>query len=589
MYRTPPKDDEQPEELDQLQTRPRSQQRQHSIVPRRPQHLQTPQKLQTPQTSYHDDERPEVPRIRRASLNRQEGEKQSPTSQSSLGNQHKRGGRSGRSQKFDGEPDTEVRSIPSTPRGQGAARRPYQYNASESGNTTSLQRKHTPGVEPPPRVRRPQHPHAKRTLQGQLQHLLHNQGFIVIASVALVAIIILIPVIYNASHTQTNSTVVNPTIPSTPVISPVNPVNPHEIVITPEDTNHPAPPVFATSAYLLDADTGATLYAYNPFVHLPMLSTTKLMTALLAVEQGKPDQPVTITSQIANDVSKLSADSTVFGFKKGETYSLRDMLYALILVSGNDAAIAIADTLAGSVPVFVQEMNLRAHQLGLYDTHYVNPHGLLDTGQYSSAHDLAMLGRLAFANPLIYQIAGSKVYTMPAAGNHPVRVLINGDQFLWWYPGVDAGKPGYDGGSNFVQVISAVRNGKHLIGVVMHTVNWWTDMRDLLNWGFDNFSWVSPYDADIQHPPIPYDNLWNYFVSDKKDNTIRTADGGRYYVYTGYSINGMIMSYFDAAGSLKKFGYPIAELSVTSNGVESQQFQQGTIQCNLVRKQCSSS
>jgi D-alanyl-D-alanine carboxypeptidase len=368
---------------------------------------------------------------------------------------------------------------------------------------------------------------------------------------------------------------------------PAASANAHEIVIAPQDTDHPAPPVFATSAYLLDADTGTTLYAYNPFTHLPMLSTTKLMTALLAVEQGKPDQHITITSQIANDVSKLSADSTVFGFKKGETYSLRDMLYALILDSGNDAAIAIADTLAGSQPVFVQEMNARAHQLGLYDTHYVNPHGLLDPGQYSSAHDLAILARYVYRNPLVHTIAGSKTYTMPAAGNHPVRVLINGDQFLWWYPGVDAGKPGYDGGSNFVQVISAVRNGKHLIGVVMHTVNWWTDMRDLLNWGFDNFTWVSPYDADIQHPPIPYDSLWNYFASDKKTNTITGADGSRYYVYTGYSINGMIMRYFDQAGSLPKFGYPTAMLTVTSTGVESQKFQHGTIQCNLVTKQCS--
>ncbi len=585
MYRTPPRDDQQPEELDQLQTRPRSQQKQRPTDARRPQKLQTPQTpqtrqtpqtLQTPQTPYHYDERPEVPRIRRASLHRQEVQKQAPASSSS------------RSQRYYDEPDTEATNVPNTPRKQGGTRRPYQYEASESGNTTSLQRRHSSRVAPPPRVHRPQRPHVKRTLQEQLQHLGHNQGFIIIASVVLVAILILIPVIFNASHSQSHNTVVNTPAQGTPAIGAAGPVNPHEIVIMPEDSNHPAPPVFATSAYLLDADTGATLYAHNPFVHLPMLSTTKLMTALLAVEQGKPDQSITITNQIANDVSKLSADSTVFGFKKGETYSLRDMLYALILDSGNDAAIAIADTLSGSIPIFVQEMNLRAHQLGLYDTHYVNPHGLLDPGQYSSAHDLAILARFVFKNPLIHSIAGTKTYTMPATSKHPLRVLINGDQFLWWYPGVDAGKPGYDGGSNFVQVISAVRNGKHLIGVVMHTVNWWTDMRDLLNWGFDNFSWVSPYDADIQHPPIPYDALWNYFASDKKDNTIRTADGGRYYIYTGYSINGMIMSYFDAAGSLKRFGYPTAALTVTSTGVESQKFQQGTIQCNLVRKQCSS-
>ena len=574
MYRRPPEDDEQQEDMEQrepLRTRTRPQTQSRS----RPAAAQHPRTAQTP---YHFDEHPEVPRVRRASLQQSPAQKQPPTNQNSQKTRHR-------------EPDTEKPHVTKTPLkyATGATRRPYQYDeGDDERTTTSLHRKHVPAAGPPPRVHHPRHAHAKRTLKGQLEYLSHNQGFIVIASIALVAIIILIPVIYNASHSQSrSSTVVTTPAQNTPGVgSSSASINAHEIVIAPQDTDHPAPPVFATSAYLLDADTGETLYAHNPFTHLPMLSTTKLMTALLAVEQGKPDQPITITSQIANDVSKLSADSTVFGFKKGETYSLRDMLYALILDSGNDAAIAIADTLAGSMPVFVQEMNLRAHQLGLYDTHYVNPHGLLDSGQYSSAHDLAILARYVFRNPLVHTIAGTKTYTMPAAGNHPVRVLINGDQFLWWYPGVDAGKPGYDGASNFVQVISAVRNGKHLIGVVMNTVNWWTDMRDLLNWGFNNFTWVSPHDADIQHPPIPYDSLWNYFNSDLKTNTI-TANGSRYYVYTGYSINGMIMSYFDQSGSLPKFGYPTAMLTVTSAGIESQKFQHGTIQCNLVTKQCT--
>src|SRR5881396_2633568 len=105
----------------------------------------------------------------------------------------------------------------------------------------------------------------------------------------------------------------------------------------PQETDHPAPPVIATSAYLLDADTGTTLYAYNPFLHLPMLSTTKLMTASLAVEQGNLERRITITNAMSNDISQLSADSALFGIKKGETYTLRDLLYGLLFVSGNDA------------------------------------------------------------------------------------------------------------------------------------------------------------------------------------------------------------------------------------------------------------
>ena len=572
MYRTPQEDEEQQEDWEQQPSppaRPRTSQRSRSASAQRPRTRQLP---------YQYEEHPEVPRVRRASLQQPPAAKQPSTQQSS----QKRRVR---------EPETDRTQVPGTPKrpATGTARRPYQYDDGENERTTTaVQRKQRPNVGRPPRVHHPRHSHARRTWLEQLQHLRYNPAFIVVASVALIVMIILIPVIYNTSHSPSRSTTINvPSQGSPGVGQPATTANPHEIVIAPQDTDHPAPPVFATSAYLLDADSGTTLYAYNPFIHLPMMSTTKLMTALLAVEQGNPNQPITITNQIENDVSKLSADSTVFGFKKGETYSLREMLYALILDSGNDAAIAIADTLSGNLPAFVQKMNARAQQLGLYDTHYVNPHGLLDPNQYSSAHDLAMLARYVFRNPLVHQIAGTKTYTMAATSGHPVRVLINGDQFLWWYPGVDAGKPGYDGASNFVQVISAVRNGKHLIGVVMHTNNWWTDMRDLLNWGFDNFTWVSPYDADIQHPPIPYDNLWNYFASDKKTNTITTADGGRYYIYTGYSINGMVMSYFDATGSLQKYGYPVALLTVTGAGLESQKFEHGTILCNLVNKQCS--
>ncbi len=363
------------------------------------------------------------------------------------------------------------------------------------------------------------------------------------------------------------------------------PINPHELIITPEDSDHPAPPVYATAAYLLDADTGATLYAQNPFMHLPILSTTKLMTAVLAVEQGNPDQVITITPAIDHDVSQLSGDSALFGLKKGETYTLRDLLYGLLLVSGNDAAVAIADTIGGNLPHFVAEINQRAQQLGLNDTHYMNPHGLLETGQYSSAHNLAILGRYAFSLPLIHQISGTEQYHITQKVYHAEHFLVNGNQFLWWYPGIDAGKTGYDGQYDFVQVVSATRNNHHLIGVTIHTVDWWTDMRDLMNWGFDSFQWISPYDIDFQHP-IPFDFLWNYFTGDKKENTIPTSNQGRYYIYTGFSVAGLILSYFDHGGGLMKFGYPESMATISSTLTITQTFEHATIQCDLTTKQC---
>lgn len=365
------------------------------------------------------------------------------------------------------------------------------------------------------------------------------------------------------------------------------PSNAHELVIVPPKTDHPAPPTIATSAYLLDANSEATLYAQNPFLHLPMLSTTKLMTATIAVETGNLDQQITITPAMEQDIQHLSADSALFGVKQGETYTLRDLLYGLLYVSGNDAALVIADALAGSVPNFVAEMNQKAQELGLNDTHFVNPHGLLDPGQYSCARDLAVLGQYSMSIPALQQISNARTYHISAEGKHSERVLINENQFLWWYPGVDGGKTGFDGVSDFVQVMSVTRNNHHLIGVVIHTNNWWTDMRDLMDYGFNNYTWVSPHDVETSGHPIPYDNLWNYFSSDTQNVSVPIAPSGRYYVYSGYSISGAIMTYFDKQGGLKKFGFPVKMPAPANSTAMSQQFQHGTILCTLSTNQCN--
>jgi D-alanyl-D-alanine carboxypeptidase len=163
--------------------------------------------------------------------------------------------------------------------------------------------------------------------------------------------------------------------------------------------------------------------------------------------------------------------------------------------------------------------------------------------------------------------------------------MFNGNQFLWWYPGVDGGKPGWDGGSNFIQVVSVTRNHHHLIGVTMHTNDWWTDMRDLMNWGFNSFQWVSPHESDLVSP-IPYDSDWNFFARDTKTVTVPTADSGRYYVYTGYSISGIILNYFDKNGGLQKFGYPESLPKATETTTVSQRFDRGTLQCDTASRLC---
>jgi D-alanyl-D-alanine carboxypeptidase len=558
MYKKPP-DEERTSEYPDI-TYPAQRRKRHVSTYKQSSNKQ-------PSDAFYVDEHPEIPRVRRASLHLDK----KPTN-------------SGPGSEFiqdvgDDEDDIKQNSA-----------RTHQIKVTAKRRSSS-----TTVHSPPSRSRQlhrekssvaSRHARSDNLFLTRLQQLSHSRIFIISCVIALIIISSQIFVSLNHNHmsitigswgnTQTNQ------LPTTGQI----PASAHKLVIIPQDTDHPAPPVLATSAYLLDAGTGNTLYAYNPFMRLPMLSTTKLMTASLAVESGNLDQKITITNAMSSDISQLSADSALFGIKKGETYSLRELLYGLLFVSGNDAAIAIADELGGNEQNFVALMNQKAHQLGMYDTHFVNPHGLLDPGQYSCAHDLALLGQYSMSLPLLHKISGQNSYHIPAGGKHPERFLINENQFMWWYPGVDGGKTGYDGQKDFIQVVSVTRNNHHLIGVVMHTNNWWTDMRDLMNWGFNSFTWISPRDVDLNQHPIPYDYLWNYFARDTKTVTIPTADNGRYYVYTGFTISGPIMTYFDKNGGLSKFGFPTKMPTTNGASTTSQQFEHAIIQCNVATGLC---
>ena len=520
-----------------------------------------------PSNAFHPDEHPEIPRVRRASLNL---DKQ-PTNPSP-GSEF--------IQDVDDDEDVISQNITRTDKIAVTANRRSSSSTVYSPSS---------GARLPHRAQTrtsSRNLHSRNPL-SRLQQLSHSRKLMIICIVALI-IVTSSQIILNLSQNHIGITLSswgNTLTKQPPTIGQI-PASAHKLVIIPQDTDHPAPPVLATSAYLLDADTGTTLYAYNPFMHLPMLSITKLMTASLAVEQGNLDRQITITNAMSNDISQLSSDSALFGVKKGETYTLRDLLYGLLFVSGNDAAIAIADALRGNLQNFVAQMNQKAYQLGMYDTHFVNPHGLLDNGQYSSAHDLALLGQYSMSLPVLHKISGQNAYHIPAGGKHPERFLINENQFMWWYPGVDGGKTGYDGQKDFIQVMSVTHNHHHLIGVVMHTNNWWTDMRDLMNWGFDSFTWISPRDVDANQHPIPYDYLWNYFARDTKDVTIPTTDNGRYYIYTGFAISGPILVYFDKNGGLTKFGYPTKMPTASGTQIISQQFEHATIQCNLTTGLC---
>jgi serine-type D-Ala-D-Ala carboxypeptidase (penicillin-binding protein 5/6) len=253
-------------------------------------------------------------------------------------------------------------------------------------------------------------------------------------------------------------------------------------------TNSNPPDITAPAAYVFDADLGWTFYAKNADEKLQMASCTKVMTLLLAVEDGSLTQMVTIGADAA---ALVRSDSSFMGVSAGEKLMLKDLLYGLVLPSGNDAAVAIADAIGGNVPHFVQMMNDRARQLGMTHTHYVNPHGLGEPNHYTTARDLAILSGVAMHNPIIVQVTSAAHYNIPKTATHKAYSLETGNDLLAYarspYPGAIGVKPGFTGDAGYCQAFAAIRHGHMIVGVVLDEPSWQVrivDMRALLDWGF---------------------------------------------------------------------------------------------------------
>jgi D-alanyl-D-alanine carboxypeptidase (penicillin-binding protein 5/6) len=168
------------------------------------------------------------------------------------------------------------------------------------------------------------------------------------------------------------------------------------------------PPLITGNSAIVLEELRRGLFEQNEHMSVPPASLTKIMTALVAVDYTVPDEIVRI--DVNGPELSLETDSTVMGIEPGMRLSMRDLLYGLLMRSGNDAAIQIAEHVAGSVPAFVRMMNDKAAALGLYDTHFTNPHGLDDAALYSSAHDMAVMGRELLNDPLLAEIVRTKTY-----------------------------------------------------------------------------------------------------------------------------------------------------------------------------------
>lgn len=246
----------------------------------------------------------------------------------------------------------------------------------------------------------------------------------------------------------------------------------------------PAPTIRAAAGILMDLENGNVLFQAHEDDQLPMASTTKIMTALLALKRGKLDQPVRIGSDA---VAEGAGDNSRMGLSAGEVLSLEDLLYGLLLPSGDDAAVAVADAIGGSQADFVAMMNAEAKLLGLSHTHYVNPDGLDAQGHYTSASDLLKLTWRALAIPEFVVIVNTAEHKVPATSQHKAYDLVTTNALINNYPGADGVKTGTTPGAGYCLVFSATRISGQLLGVLLGEPNQtarYQDAQALLDWGF---------------------------------------------------------------------------------------------------------
>lgn len=223
--------------------------------------------------------------------------------------------------------------------------------------------------------------------------------------------------------------------------------------------------VNARCAIALDKDSGTVLYEQNAYEIVPMASTTKILTALIAIEQGNLDKKVTISKKAA------SIRGSTVGYKVNEEITLRELVYGLMFKSGNDAAISIAEELGKSTEGFAEIMNHYARGIGLLDSHFESPHGLDSSQHYSSAYDLAHLTAKGMDYDLFREIVGSKQISKEKYNF--TRDYNNINKILWRIPGANGVKTGYTGQAGKCLVSSINNNGKDIIIVVLNCPDRW--------------------------------------------------------------------------------------------------------------------
>ena len=234
--------------------------------------------------------------------------------------------------------------------------------------------------------------------------------------------------------------------------------------------------VSAKRAYVLDTVSGRVLYEKNPDERSLIASTTKIMTALIICEQCN------VLDRMRIPKEAVGIEGSSMYLQEGEVLTLQELLYGLMLSSGNDAAVALAIYCGGTVEGFAELMNDKARNLGLRNTHFANPNGLDSPGHYSTARDLAKLAAYAMDNPIFRKTVSAKSLMMGQ------RYLTNHNKLLWRVEGADGVKTGYTKAAGRILVSSAARNDRRLVAVTIDDPDDWNDHASLLESGFSRYS-----------------------------------------------------------------------------------------------------
>jgi len=243
-----------------------------------------------------------------------------------------------------------------------------------------------------------------------------------------------------------------------------------------------SPGVSAASAVLIEQKSGRVLFEKEAHTKRRIASITKIMTAILAIESGKLNRYVKVSEQATH------AEGSSVYLKPGEKIKLNDLVYGLMLRSGNDTAVAIAEYVGGSVGGFAYLMNQKAREIGMYDTHFANPHGLDDhENHYSSAYDMAILMRYAMQNETFRKISGTKVYRAPNPTEEWDRVWKNKNRLLSKYKYATGGKTGYTKRAKRTLVTTATKGDMSLIAVTLNGPDDWNDHISMYENGFRGF------------------------------------------------------------------------------------------------------